>query len=277
MYVQHLVEIFREVHRVLRADGTLWLNLGDSYNGSGGAGGDYNKGGIKEGQPRYKGHKIATLKNKDMIGAPWRTALALQADGWWLRSDIIWNKPNTMPESVTDRPSKTHEYVFLLTKSQKYYYDQDAIREPHTEESLSRVERGRGADHKWVDGPGDQTLNSAENLEHACHPLGRNKRTVWTVSPQPYAEAHFATWPEKLVQPMILAGAPRGGTVLDPFSGSGTTGQVALREGRNYIGIDVQPNYLPLAKARILGTPVVSEENPVDEDAYPVLDMFREW
>jgi len=190
MYVQHLVEIFRAVRRVLHPTGTLWLNLGDSYNGSGGAGGDYNKGGIKEGQPKFGGRNVSGLKQKDLMGMPWRVALALQADGWWLRSDIIWAKGvsfcpsysgTCMPESVTDRPTKSHEYVFLLSKSQHYFWDIDAIREAHQEDSLARALRGRSSSHKWEDGPGGQTICSDDGMSKICHPGGRNVRSVWTL------------------------------------------------------------------------------------------------
>jgi DNA modification methylase len=245
-YVSKMVEIFREVKRVLRNDGTLWLNLGDCYNGSGGAGGDYNKGGLKEGQPKYPGRKIARLKPKDLVGIPWRVALALQADGWYLRSDIIWHKPNAMPESVKDRCTKAHEYIFLLSKSKKYYYDADAIREPlsahRAKQAGQKVEPGnrqRGSEghfdgHKWF-----------------MNPLGRNKRSVWTVPTQPFPEAHFAVYPPALITPCILAGCPVGGTVLDPFAGSGTTLLVAQRLGRSGIGIELNPDYCAMASRRI--------------------------
>jgi DNA modification methylase len=216
-YVAKLVDVFREVRRVMREDGTLWLNLGDSYAGSGGAGGDYNKGGLKEGQPHYKsnfdtvkskrdakrwggGNLPATgnLKPKDLIGIPWMVAFALRADGWYLRSDIIWHKPNPMPESVRDRPTKSHEYMFLLSKSQHYYYDNEAIREAYTK-PLDRwggdklVANGTSI---YDEGTGQQTYRDRNMRPNAN---GRNRRTVWTIATSPYSGAHFATFPPALV------------------------------------------------------------------------------
>ncbi len=209
-YVVVMVEVFREVRRVLRPDGTLWLNLGDSYNGSGGAGGDYGPGGLRDGQPRYPGRRLNGLKPKDLIGVPWRVAFALQTDGWYLRSDIIWAKPNPMPESVTDRPTKSHEYVFLLSKSPQYFYDADAIREPHQD---PRVVDGRyqGSGTNRPDYvPNTQGFRSGGKgivMKHRDYnPAGRNRRTVWTIPTQPFPEAHFATFPEELPRLCILAG-----------------------------------------------------------------------
>ncbi len=239
-YVANIVEIFREVWRVLRPDGTCWLNLGDSYAGSGGAGGDYNEGGLREGQPRYKsemkidrskrhskrwgGGNIPSgngLKPKDLIGVPWRVAFALQADGWYLRSDIIWSKPNPMPESVKDRPSKSHEYIFLLTKSERYFYDADAIREPLAESTLPRLMCGVSSNNKWIRGaPGStsQTMHQPRSImgysltgKPLVDPAGRNRRTVWTISPEPYRGSHFATYPPALVEPCIKAGTSEAG------------------------------------------------------------------
>lgn len=209
-YVQTLVEVFREVRRVLRPDGTLWLNLGDSYNGSGGAGGHYGPGGLREGQPRYPGRRLGGLKPKDLIGVPWRVAFALQADGWYLRSDIIWAKPNPMPESVTDRPTKAHEYIFLLTKAERYFYDADAIREPSTwdpsktkfPDGWDTGKGGHGSFHRQGREKGRK--NDASNSPAAMH--GRNKRSVWTVPTRPFPEAHFAVYPPDLIEPCILAG-----------------------------------------------------------------------
>lgn len=202
-YVQTLVEVFREVRRVLRKDGTLWLNLGDSYNGSGGAGGDYGPGGLREGQPRYPGRRLNSLKPKDLIGIPWRVAFALQADGWYLRSDIIWAKPNPMPESVTDRPTKSHEYVFLFSRSPHYYYDADAIREPAHSERSGNARRVLAAERGRPAGAGGQRGVSFpwENTGQ-----GRNRRSVWTIATQPFPDAHFATFPEELPRLCILAG-----------------------------------------------------------------------
>jgi DNA modification methylase len=280
-YVAKLVEVFREVRRVLRDDGTVWLNLGDSYNGSGGAGGDYRPGGLKEGQPKYPGRRIDVLKPKDLIGIPWRVALALQADGWYLRSDIIWHKPNPMPESVTDRPTKSHEYLFLLSKSERYYYDSEAIKEPSITDDMRRpygsegawqmdgrpVEhrpngqlrgkagknafRGQGAERDGATGPANR---DGRDMQDVGVGTTRNKRSVWTVATRPYKEAHFATYPVELVQPCILAGSPADGTVLDPFNGAGTTGVAAIGLGRQYIGIDINSEYLDMADRRLRST-----------------------
>lgn len=268
-YVAKLVAVFREVKRVLREDGTLWLNLGDSYAGSWGAQSRPNGNDIAttiqggsmlharqiQAHPKGQTHtgslkNTPGLKPKDLMGIPWRVAFALQEDGWYLRSEIIWSKPAPMPESVKDRPTRSHEQVFLLSKQPRYYYDADAIREPYAEDSVERVVRGRSNRHKWVDGgPGSQTL--AADISKACSsPLGRNKRDVWSVNTAGFPGAHFATFPEALVEPMILAGCPEGGTVLDPFAGSGTTLAVANRLGRHAIGIELNPDYLPLIEKR---------------------------
>jgi DNA modification methylase len=258
-YVANMVAVFREVKRVLREDGTCWLNLGDSY-----AGGNYRGGGIDTASTKQVSNVGTTafmakampdippgLKPKDLVGIPWRVAFALQADGWWLRQDIIWHKPNPMPESVTDRCTKAHEYVFLLTKSARYFYDADAIREPVMDSSLKRAEYSGAAGTKWHDE--QDTVGHTKGsgvkrracLEHGPNnnPAGRNKRSVWTVATAPYSGAHFATFPPKLIEPMVLAGCPVGGTVLDPFAGSGTTGEVALGLSRKFIGIELSAEY----------------------------------
>ena len=334
-YVANMVLVFREVWRVLRDDGTLWLNLGDSYNGSGkgangdgsaGKAGDINSGSKGTQQGTFTKSDVIGLKPKDLVGIPWRVALALQADGWWLRQDIIWHKPNPMPESVTDRCTKAHEYIFLLTKSAKYFYDDYAIREALSDATVKRDKSPRGrsqdgggsaksmAGYNYVDNLGNMQSNSA----------GRNKRSVWTVTTKPFRGAHFATFPPDLIEPCILAGsatkccavcgAPwervveriaatskkcpktdtmyqaQGGTgekktgtigmsgggridgysntlgyqptcecggetqpsmVLDPFSGAGTTGAVAVQHGRRYIGIELNPDYLEMSRKRI--------------------------
>lgn len=219
-FVNKLVEVFREVRRVLRNDGTLWLNLGDTYAGSGGAGNQF--GQIQNGLAKYKQKgrpKDIGLKHKDLIGIPWRVAFALQADGWYLRQDIIWHKPNPMPESVLDRCTKAHEYIFLLSKNERYYFDSDAIKEP-----------GNGQD-------------AADTL--------RNKRSVWQVNLQPFSGAHFATFPPALIMPCILAGCPEGGTVLDPFGGAGTTSLTSESHERNSILCEINPEYVDLAEKRI--------------------------
>jgi len=235
-YVENLVNVFREVWRVLKADGVLWLNLGDSYNGSGGAGGDYAPGGLKDGQPKYKGARVDGLKPKDLIGIPWRVAFALQADGWYLRSDVIWSKPNPMPESVTDRPTKAHEYVFLLSKSQKYFYDADAVKEIAKPDDTVRDRDTT----KLNNTPGRKIMMGLKTNHYEY----RNRRSVWEVATSPYSGAHFATWPPALVEPMIKAGSRRGDIVLDPFAGSGTTLMVARQLGRRAVGLDLSYTYL---------------------------------
>jgi DNA modification methylase len=243
-YIARMVEIFREVKRVLRSDGTLWLNMGDCYAGSGGPGGDYKNGrkGMEYGsQYHHEGHG---LKPKDLVGLPWMLAFALRDDGWWLRSDIVWAKPNPMPESVRDRPTKAHEYLFLLSKSKKYYYDQDAVREA-TKGNVPTTEKGSFHNHENDDIVGQRIKNKTN------HPAGRNLRDVWTIATQPFPEAHFATFPEKLVEPCIKAGTPLGVLVLDPFMGAGTTALVARKLGRNYIGIELNPEYIKIVEKRL--------------------------
>ena len=265
-YVANMVEVFGLVSQLLYDDGTLWLNLGDSYAGSG-------KGGQSEGkrsrnwQPEYanKGIVPCGVKPKDLVGIPWRVAFALQASGWYLRSDIIWSKPNPMPESVTDRPTKAHEYIFLFSKQQKYYYDAEAIKEPgithenrpagivrdreydyDSKEKILRPDKQRGHGRRHA---GFNDRWDAMSKEEQCGVM-RNKRTVWEVSPMPYAEAHFATFPPKLIEPCILAGSRTGDIVLDPFFGSGTTGEVAQRLGRKWIGCEINEAYAPLQEKR---------------------------
>tara|TARA_R100001594_G_scaffold19661_4_gene38290 strand:+ start:1060 stop:2187 length:1128 start_codon:yes stop_codon:yes gene_type:complete len=255
-YCASMVAVFREVRRVLRDDGTVWLNLGDSYSSGSRTTttNDSFRGDTLVNTTRTP--VVKGIKPKDLVGIPWRVAFALQEDGWYLRSDIIWSKPNPMPESVTDRPTKAHEYVFLLTKQAKYYYDADAIRETNGKESSWDNYGGKG----FINHPtGDarHQVDLAEGMSqrmvkpNTTHPNGRNKRSVWEISTQPYAEAHFATYPEKLVEPCILAGCPAGGTVLDPFVGSGTTLAVAQRLGRKGVGTDINDEYLKLAKQRL--------------------------
>lgn len=289
-FVAEMVSVFREVRRVLRDDGTVWLNLGDSYTGSG-------KGGNPEGgkQSTNRGSQTVgvlygtgktareaavtnvTRRNfdlgpKQLIGIPWRVAFALQSDGWWLRQDIIWSKPNPMPESVTDRCTKAHEYLFLLSKSARYFYDAEAIAEQLAPTSIDRllqdVESQAGSDR--VPGKTNGTMKAVGRLssnmvgtprnhgerwrtaDGGVAPRGnRNKRSVWTVATQPFSEAHFATFPPSLVEPCIKAGCQTGGTVLDPFGGAGTTGLVADRLGRDAILIELNPDYAAIAQKRL--------------------------
>lgn len=331
-YVARLVEVFREVRRVLKDDGIMFLNLGDSYAGSG-KGGQSEEKRSENWQPQYgnKGKRYG-LKPKDLIGIPWMVAFALRADGWYLRSDIIWHKPNCMPESVTDRPTKAHEYIFLLSKSQRYYYDKEAILEPHSDETKKYFEKYTPdhskslSDRKIALGDKGKTRtgfgNSRAEATACMNPSGRNKRTVWTIPTKPFPGSHFAVMPEKLVEPCILAGtSERGycpgcgkpwvrqtkkvnstrtfpdngkgiderkadgtnlragecqtitmgwrpscehvgtdlstnkslvpGVILDPFFGAGTTGLVAKKLGRHYIGIELNPAYIEMAKTRI--------------------------
>lgn len=317
-YVAKLVEVFREVRRVLRSDGTLWLNLGDTYTG-GNAGGDTGKStlqGTTESQDQSKaarsgqriGHRssfrrdratrqdephkaVDGLAAKNLIGVPWRVAFALQEDGWILRQDIIWAKPSCMPESVTDRCTKSHEYLFLLSKAQRYFYDADAIAEPVSEAMLKQVEEGYdGLGLKDYESAGVQNPSSvkariianarkkqrvhagwdtkpgshgtihrngrAQEVEYApAVRMTSNKRSVWTIPTSPYSDAHFATFPPDLVKPCILAGCPVGGLVLDPFAGSGTSGMVAIELGRRAVLIELNPEYVAMIRDRCNVTP----------------------
>lgn len=252
-FVQALVAVFREVRRVLRDDGTCWVNLGDSYNaynGNRGASkGDANSRHheIMPGQPKGAGLTVPTLKNKDLIGIPWRVAFALQDDGWYLRQDIIWNKPNPMPESVRDRCTKAHEYVFLLSKSPRYYFDSEAIKEPAVR--AGDVPGGQG--HSIPHSAGGHNKDGLAACGQKPVAEKRNRRSVWTVATRPYKGAHFATFPPALIEPCILAGCPAGGTVLDPFGGSGTTAGVALALGRNAILCELSPEYAELVPGRV--------------------------
>jgi len=254
-FVEQLCLVFDEVCRVLKDDGTLWLNMGDSYaamRDSKAAPDTLRTGeGTKVSQAANRNPenlRAAGLKHKDLAGIPWRVAFALQARGWYLRSDIIWHKPNPMPESVTDRPTKSHEYIFLLTKSPRYYYDHEAIREPVKETNSGQL---NGVRDRTASGPlGGENQNNMETRKYD-EIKGANKRTVWTVNTKPYAGAHFATYPPELIGPCILAGSAEGDTVLDPFSGSGTTGEVALKAGRNYIGLELNPDYAALSEKRL--------------------------
>ena len=261
-YVAKLVEVFREVWRVLRNDGTLWLNLGDSYAGSGMGAANYpdcasekQKSNLGSTTAKGRGGMTYGLKPKDLIGIPWRVAFALQADGWYLRQDIIWAKPNPMPESVTDRCTKSHEYIFLLSKSQKYYYDNEAIKEPIAESTkkFGGGKKGWGKsniNHATPQGTHGPSLRGEGRCGESSDGT-RNKRSVWTVATKPFSEAHFATFPEDLIKPCILAGCPESGIVYDPFMGSGTTAFVAKKLGRHYLGSELNPDYIKIANDRI--------------------------
>jgi DNA modification methylase len=327
-YVANIVEVFREVRRVLRDDGTVWLNLGDSYN-------DMAATVAPPG-----------LKPKDLVGVPWRVAFALQADGWYLRSDIIWAKPNPMPENVTDRPTKSHEYVFLLSKSSSYFFDSDAVREAHAPATLARIEYGLKRRHPAGIGIGIPPVDTERMGERFANPAGRNIRSVWSIATEPFPGAHFATFPKKLVEPCVKAGTSEKGccpecgapwervtryahtpknngttatnrahnsamgitsgaqsatrpvsgrvglatpkiemgwqpmcehateavpsVVLDPFCGSGTTGLVALRLGRSFIGIELNPDYAEMARHRI------ADDAPLFNVSAEVIETLRE-
>lgn len=249
-YIKHLVDIFNEVHRVLRADGTLWLNLGDSYATRSG---NYPPTNTRNKVGHTEKRVPEGYKYKDLMGIPWRVALALQESGeWYLRSDIIWHKTNAMPESVKDRPTRAHEYIFLLSKEEKYYYDGDAIKEDCTgHKGNARTFRGGGA-YTGTRAYQNSLLVSRESHGNVTNISGkRNKRDVWNVATAHFAEAHYATFPPELIRPCILAGCPVGGIILDPFAGSGTTGIVAQEEERDFIGIDINPDYVTMAMRRI--------------------------
>lgn len=257
LYVEKLVEIGQELKRVLRKDGTFWLNLGDTYWGGGWRGYELNdnSGDI---QKAHKGTHDSedismgrgshiVIKQKDMVGIPWRSAFGLQADGWYLRQDIIWNKPNPMPESVTDRCTKAHEYIFLMSKSKNYYYDADAIKQPYQENTKPGSQFGGKK--------GNSELGMKTKLQKSEQGFfemkdGANMRSVWTIPVQPFKGAHFATFPPKLPELCIKAGSKKGDIVLDPFFGSGTTGWVAQRLGRKWLGIELNPDYVKIAKKR---------------------------
>ena len=287
-YTEKMVQVFREVKRVLRGDGTLWLNLGDSYAGSGMASGRCWEDGKIPNMSKKQGTNTGSLKEKmiipnglkpkDLIGIPWRVAFALQADGWYLRQDIIWHKPNPMPESVKDRCTKSHEYMFLMSKNGRYYYDADAIREDcvwdldggGTNKRKARQHDGNknNPDNMingirkikipggWDNKPGShatihRTGRTEAEYQEAETKNGRNKRSVWTIATQPYSEAHFATFPPKLIEPCIFAGSREGDVVLDPFFGAGTTGLVCEKYGRKWIGIELSESYAEIAAKRI--------------------------
>jgi len=243
-YTANMVEVFSHVKRVLKDDGTLWLNLGDSYAGNNSRASEGGRAGYGTKREGVFNNLSGNLKAKDLVGIPWRVAFALQADGWYLRQDIIWHKPNPMPESVTDRCTKSHEYVFLMSKSAKYFYDADAIKvkttsPPHIMGNVMAPDKGMGG------------LNNIDDPSRVIGEDGfRNKRSVWTVNTKPYKGSHFAVFPQELIEPCIQAGSRTGDVVLDPFFGSGTTGEVAERFGRDYIGIELNNDYKLLQHKR---------------------------
>lgn len=267
-YVAKMVAVFREVKRVLKPEGTLWLNLGDSYAREGGNtpgvsrhwdGRHLDPGGQHDKRPNAS--KIG-LKQKDLVGIPWMVAFALRSNGWYLRQDIIWHKPNPMPESVTDRCTKAHEYIFLMSKSAKYYYDADAISERLTTKPHP---------------PGNNKLDASRNDRDQMGKIWgangqRNKRSVWTVTTKPYKEAHFATYPEELIEPCVLAGCPEDGVVLDPFMGAGTTAVVAVKNDRRYIGIELNPDYIEIAEKRI---EVIAHNKRMDDAQMRLEDAMK--
>lgn len=294
-YIDGMVAVFREVRRVLRDDGTLWVNMGDSYNsGSPGSRDASRWPKQSRNDHRVKKSAAAELKHKDLVGQPWMLAFALRADGWYLRSDIIWHKPNPMPESVYDRPTKAHEYIFLLSKRPKYYYDYEAIMEPVSASTHARMAQqiqkqagstraNGGANRKtmkavvrkhpmptgWDSSGGAHVRkqgryspkiknNDSFDAAMAVMPSTRNKRSVWKVGSAPFKGAHFATYPPELIRPCIRAGCPVGGTVLDPFGGSGTTALVADQEGRNAILIELNGEYVTMQKQRTQQSPLLA-------------------
>jgi DNA modification methylase len=269
-YVAKMVEVFREVRRVLRDDGTCWVNLGDVFahasSGGGGAVDVRTDGRTTTPGDKVRGrmagvNTLGNLKPKDLVGIPWMVAFALRADGWWLRQDIIWAKPNPMPESVTDRCTKSHEYIFLLAKNQNYYYDADAIKEDAVSDrpdmAMKGIRTGKAYLQQGIAPSNDivncnkETITSAQINTSSVDTSTRNKRSVWTVNTHSFKGAHFATFPPKLIEPCILAGCPVDGVVLDPFMGSGTTGVVAQKWGRGFVGIELNPEYFAMAEKRI--------------------------
>ena len=255
-YVAKMVEVFREVRRVLRDDGTLWLNLGDSYAANRAYQVPSTKGGPKHSDSQAVGGKGSVvpdgLKPKDLIGIPWLLAFALRADGWYLRQDIIWHKPNPMPESVRDRCTKAHEYIFLLSKSERYFFDSEAMREPSAGWPIGGAKTRGKTGYATASGAGKSPQRDS-NGGLGGDGQTRNRRSVWTVPTRPYKGAHFATFPPALIEPCILAGSRPGDIVLDPFMGSGTTAEVAILHGRQYLGCELNEEYRGLQDARVRG------------------------
>lgn len=265
-YVEKMVAVFREVRRVLCDDGTLWLNIGDSYSGNASSGG----AGKQDTNCRISGVPTKHGKPKDLCMIPWRVALALQADGWWLRSVIVWAKKSPMPESVTDRPTSSWEPIFLLAKSSSYYYDADAVKEAAIGSGGGAFGKVSMIDKAHAAGQGSRRY---DRPDYKALGLGRNQRNVWHLGPEPYAEAHFATFPTEIPRRAIMAGSRPGDMILDPFNGSGTTGAVALQHDRRYIGIELNPEYVRLAHDRI-GKAVrpATYQSTKDDDA-PLFNM----
>lgn len=274
-YVERLIKVFDEVYRVLMDDGTLWLNIGDSYAGSGKGKGLLQEDNVKD-RPIYdKESKVFSMPNrwenikpKDLIGIPWMLAFALRERGWYLRSDIIWHKINALPEAVKDRPAKCYEHIFLLAKSPRYYFDYKAIQEPIKEVTAARYTRGRSGKAKYSNAPIGQSIDMNTQAITDEKRKMRRCKDVWEVSTNSYRmDEHFAMFPERLIEPCILAGSREGGLVLDPFFGSGTTGAAAKRLGRSYIGIDINPRYIEKAEERIARViPEKPQENRSDSE-----------
>lgn len=254
-YVERLCAVFAEVYRVLRPDGVFWLNISDTYCGTGNKADYFDPKNPKgrTGQKKAKNNQVPGLKPKDLCGIPWSIAFALRDMGWYLRQEVIWNKTNCMPESVTDRCVKSHESVFLFAKSQRYYFDHKAIREPVTQSTVERAKRAVSENKYTAGAPGQaaQSINKPRSRLSAEVPQWRNKRSVWNIPNQPLRDAHFASFPRALVEPCILAGCPVGGVVLDPFMGSGTTAMTAKSLGRQYIGFELNPEYISICDKRI--------------------------
>lgn len=259
-YIERLVQVFHEVKRVLKPEGTLWVNIGDSYNGNKTGNTEVNKhkGAVTD---SFKKKIWNGAKPKDLIGIPWMLAFALRNDGWYLRQDIIWHKPNPMPESVKDRCTKSHEYIFLLSKSPKYYFDYEAIQE----ESICKDDSRAGQGHIDYEGKRSENNTSLGQKSFVSISEKRNKRDVWSVIPSHYKEAHFATFPEELVTPMLLAGCPKDGVVLEPFMGSGTTGAVAILNKRHYIGCELNKEYIEMANRRIADATKIANQITFDD------------
>ena len=260
-YVAEMVAVFAEVRRVLRDDGVLWLNLGDSYAGNNSRASNGGRAGFGKPRETVTNRIGEGLKSKDLVGIPWRVAFALQADGWYLRQDIIWHKPNPMPESVTDRCTKSHEYVFMLTKSARYYFDNQAIKE---EAKTPPATRDKNVEGYQADYPIGDRSSKGERVFGADGK--RNKRDVWTINTKPFKGAHFAVMPEALVEPCVMASSRPDDLVLDPFTGSGTVGVVALRHSRNFLGVELNPDYAEIARNRIKSSQPMFNEVIIKND-----------